>query len=165
MGQVARGADWFVLCVYISPRRRYGEVPIGDPGAVTSALLLVATLVLLASAQIIVLPREPHIPIVRSFQVRQIDVDSQIQDQMVQVQFSQTFNNPSHTVTEAEYLFPFPDEDACTTAIGMRGVVRRQLFQMDSVSGRSAVWQWRGKQIFKSAGSLADPHHRQRRVL
>ena len=95
MGQVARGADWFVLCVYISPRRRYGEVPIGDPGAVTSALLLVATLVLLASAQIIVLPREPHIPIVRS--------------------------------------------------------------------GRSAVWQWRGKQIFKSAGSLADPHHRQRR--
>ena len=132
-------------------------MPIRDIGAVTSALLLVATLVLPASAQIIVLPRELHIPIVRSFQVRQVDVDSQIQDQMVQVQLSQAFNSPSHAVTEAEYLFLLSDEDACTTVIGMRGAVRRQLFQLDSVRGRSAVRQWRGKnnQERRAAGQSA----------
>ena len=78
--------------------------------AVVSALLLATMFLLPASAQIIVLPREPHIPIVRSFQVRQIEVDARIRDQVAQVQLSQTFYNPGHTVIEAEYLFPLPEE-------------------------------------------------------
>jgi Ca-activated chloride channel family protein len=63
-----------------------------------------------ARAQGIIIDRRPHIPVARSYQVREVSVDARIRDQVAEVQVSQTFHNPGSFALEAEYDFPIPEE-------------------------------------------------------
>jgi Ca-activated chloride channel family protein len=58
----------------------------------------------------ILIDRRPHIPVARSYVVREVSVDARIRDQVAEVQVSQTFHNPGSVQLEAEYDFPLPDE-------------------------------------------------------
>jgi Ca-activated chloride channel family protein len=69
-------------------------------------------LALLARAQGIVVDQRPGIPIGRSYDVREVNIDSRIRDQIAEVQISQTFHNPGSFQLEAEFLFPLPEEGA-----------------------------------------------------
>ncbi len=66
----------------------------------------------LAQAQGLIIDRRPHVPISRSYVVREVTVDARIRDQVAEVQVSQTFHNPGSFVLESEYFFPLPDEGA-----------------------------------------------------
>ena len=63
-------------------------------------------------AQGLIIDRRPHVPIARSFEVREVTVSARVRDQVADVQVSQTFHNPGSFVLEAEYFFPLPDEGA-----------------------------------------------------
>jgi Ca-activated chloride channel family protein len=65
-----------------------------------------------ALGQGIIIDRRPHIPIARSYEVREVSLDARIRDQGAEVQVSQTFYNPGSTALEVEYLFPMPDDGA-----------------------------------------------------
>ncbi|MDX2036229.1 MAG: VIT domain-containing protein [Isosphaeraceae bacterium] len=51
-------------------------------------------------------------PIPRSFEIREVTIDSVVRDQVAQVQVSQVFHNPGSTTIDAEFLFPLPEEGA-----------------------------------------------------
>src|SRR4051812_47021123 len=63
-----------------------------------------------ARAQGILIDRRPHIPVARSYDVREVSIDARIRDQVAEVQVSQTFHNPGSVQLEAEYTFPLPEE-------------------------------------------------------
>jgi len=54
--------------------------------------------------------RRVHVPVARSFEVREVALDARVRDQMAEVQVSQTFHNPGSFVLESEYLFPLPED-------------------------------------------------------
>jgi Ca-activated chloride channel family protein len=57
-----------------------------------------------------IVDRRPHIPVARSYEVREVSVDVHLRDQVADVQVSQTFRNPGSVTLEAEYDFPLPEE-------------------------------------------------------
>jgi Ca-activated chloride channel family protein len=73
-------------------------------------LVLVAAWGATAPGQGIIIDRRPHIPVARSYEVREVSVDVQLRDQVAEVQVSQTFHNPGSVQLEAEYDFPLPEE-------------------------------------------------------
>ncbi len=66
----------------------------------------------LARGQGFVVDHRPHVPIARSFDVREVSVESRVRDQVAEVQVSQVFHNPGSFQLETEYLFPLPEEGA-----------------------------------------------------
>ena len=56
--------------------------------------------------------RHRHVPIARTFEIREVVVDARIRDQVAEVQVSQTFHNPSSFQIDTEYFFPMPEEGA-----------------------------------------------------
>ena len=65
-----------------------------------------------ARAQGFLIDRRPHVPVARSYEVREVAVDARVRDQVAEVQVSQTFHNPGSSDLEAEYLFPLPEDGA-----------------------------------------------------
>ena len=73
---------------------------------------LVAAIGTEASAQGFIVDHRHHVPIARSYEVRDVSVDARIRDQVAEVQVSQTFHNPGSFELESEFLFPLPDDGA-----------------------------------------------------
>src|SRR4051812_34230800 len=65
-----------------------------------------------ARAQGFIVDHRHHVPLTRTYEVREVTVDAQVRDQVAEVQVSQTFHNPGSFELEAEYLFPMPEEGA-----------------------------------------------------
>ena len=65
-----------------------------------------------AQGQGFIVDRRVHVPIARSFDVKEVSLDARIRDQVADVQVSQTFHNPGSFQLESEYLFPLPEEGA-----------------------------------------------------
>ena len=63
-------------------------------------------------AQGFLVDRRAHVPIARSFEVKEVALDARIRDQVADVQVSQTFHNPGSFQLESEYLFPMPEDGA-----------------------------------------------------
>jgi Ca-activated chloride channel family protein len=63
-------------------------------------------------AQGLIVDRRPHMPLARSYEIRDVTIDARVREQVSEVQASQTFYNPGSTVIESEYLFPLPEEGA-----------------------------------------------------
>jgi Ca-activated chloride channel family protein len=78
------------------------------------ALALLALLAAAGSvrAQGIIIDRRTVHPIARSYEVREVNLDARVRDQVAEVQVSQTFHNPGSFPIDAEYLFPLPEEGA-----------------------------------------------------
>ncbi|MBX6313974.1 MAG: VWA domain-containing protein [Isosphaeraceae bacterium] len=72
-----------------------------------------------ARAQGLIIDRRPHVPVSRSYEVREVSVEARIREQVAEVRVSQTFHNPGSFQLEAEYLFPMPDEGAIQNFILM----------------------------------------------
>jgi Ca-activated chloride channel family protein len=85
-------------------------------------LLLLATAASLPAQIIIYPPRPPEpwpphrpprppreVPIWRDVELRELDVDARVRDQVAEVRLSQTFRNPNRRTMEAQYLFPVPE--------------------------------------------------------
>lgn len=86
-------------------------------------LLTFFILTLLATAgrapgQLIVI-RNPHQPVARSFEVREMTVEARVRDQVAEVRVSQTFHNPGSTPIESEFLFPMPEDGAVSSLVLM----------------------------------------------
>ena len=78
-------------------------------------LLLLFTLApLAASAQIIIPPPRPVPPPIpeRAVEMRSIELDGRIRDQVVEVSVTQTLFNPNPRPVETEFLFPIPPDAA-----------------------------------------------------
>jgi Ca-activated chloride channel family protein len=65
-----------------------------------------------ANGQGLIVDRRPEVPVAGSYEVREVNVDARIRDQVAEVQVTQTFHNPGSFELESEYLFPLPDEGA-----------------------------------------------------
>jgi Ca-activated chloride channel family protein len=85
--------------------------PSGAAVGMVSAAVLWLGLTSVARPQGIIIDPRPHIPVARSYEVREVSVDVRIRDQVAEVQVAQTFHNPGSFVLEAEYFFPLPDPD------------------------------------------------------
>ena len=79
---------------------------------ILGALALMASAPMAARAQGLIIDRRPHVPIARSYDVREVTVDARVREQVAEVQVSQTFHNPGSFELETEYLFPMPDDGA-----------------------------------------------------
>ncbi|HKI20443.1 MAG TPA: VIT domain-containing protein [Isosphaeraceae bacterium] len=77
-----------------------------------AVIVLLDQLVVPARSQGIIIDRRPTIPIGGSFEIREVNIDGRISDQVAEVQVSQTFHNPGSFQLEAEFLFPLPEEGA-----------------------------------------------------
>lgn len=86
------------------------------PIRIRSATALVAAALAVAAGdargQGLVVDHRAHVPIARSFDVREVGVEARIKDQVAEVQVSQTFHNPGSFELETEYLFPLPEDGA-----------------------------------------------------
>lgn len=85
---------------------------------VFSFALAVLSLANRADAQGLLLDTRP-VPIGRSYEIREVDIDARVRDQVAEVRVAQTFYNPGSTVIEAQYLFPLPDEGAIENVVLM----------------------------------------------
>lgn len=65
-----------------------------------------------ARAQGIIIDRRPHIPVARTFEIREVSIDAQVKDQVAEVRITQTFHNPGSVQIESEFLFPLPEDGA-----------------------------------------------------
>jgi Ca-activated chloride channel family protein len=63
-----------------------------------------------ARGQGLIVDHRPNVPISGAYEVRSINIDARIRDQVAEVQVAQTFHNPGSFQLEAEFLFPLPDE-------------------------------------------------------
>jgi Ca-activated chloride channel family protein len=63
-------------------------------------------------AQGIIVDRRAHVPIARSYEIREVAIDARVRDQVAEVQISQTFHNPGSFQIESEFLFPLPEDGA-----------------------------------------------------
>ncbi|MDB5353234.1 MAG: uncharacterized protein JWN86_4481 [Planctomycetota bacterium] len=86
------------------PRRLHGSLAI--------ALLALSALAPLARGQGFIVDRRHHVPIARSYEIREVTVDAKVRDQVADVQVSQTFHNPGSFELESEFLFPLPEDGA-----------------------------------------------------
>jgi Ca-activated chloride channel family protein len=65
-----------------------------------------------AWSQGIIIDRRPRVPVARSYEIREVNIDARVRDQVAEVQVSQTFHNPGSFPLESEFLFPLPEEGA-----------------------------------------------------
>jgi len=65
-----------------------------------------------ARAQGILVDWRVHVPLARSYEVREVSLDARVRDQVADVRVSQTFYNPGSFQIDAEYLFPLPEDGA-----------------------------------------------------
>ena len=65
-----------------------------------------------ARSQGIIIDRRPTVPIARSYEIREVNIDARVRDQVAEVQVSQTFHNPGSFQLDSEFLFPLPEEGA-----------------------------------------------------
>ncbi len=77
-----------------------------------SAVVLMGSVIPQAWSQGIIIDRQPRIPVARSFEIREVNIDARVRDQVAEVQISQTFHNPGSFPLESEFLFPLPEEGA-----------------------------------------------------
>lgn len=70
-----------------------------------------------ARGQVIIVDRRPHVPIARSYEIKEVTVDSRVRDQVAEVQVAQTFHNPGSATLEAEFLFPLPEDGAISNLV------------------------------------------------
>ena len=63
-------------------------------------------------AQGFIVDHRHHVPIARSFDVREVSIDARVRDQVAEVQVTQTFHNPGSFELESEFLFPLPEDGA-----------------------------------------------------
>jgi len=70
-----------------------------------------------ARAQGFIIDRRPHVPVVRSYEVREVSLDARVRDQVAEVQVSQTFHNPGSMALESEFLFPLPEDGAISNLV------------------------------------------------
>ncbi len=63
-------------------------------------------------AQGLIVDRRPHVPIARSYEIKEVSIDARVRDQVAEVQVSQTFHNPGSFELESEFLFPLPEDGA-----------------------------------------------------
>src|SRR5262249_30027076 len=94
----------------VMSRRRFALSVLTVPPGWPLFLLAVLAWGGAALGQGIIIDRRPHIPVARSYEVREVSVDVQLRDQVAEVQVSQTFHNPGSAPLEAEYDFPLPEE-------------------------------------------------------
>jgi Ca-activated chloride channel family protein len=81
--------------------------------ALASAVVIVLSISARESrSQGFVIDRRPGVPVMRSFEVREVSLDARVRDQVAEVQVSQTFHNPGSFQLDAEYLFPLPEDGA-----------------------------------------------------
>ena len=87
---------------------------IGRSSRISAAVVLCALVAgeRTSSGQGFILDSRPHVPIARSYEVREVSLDARVRDQLAEVQVSQTFHNPGSFQIDAEYLFPLPDDGA-----------------------------------------------------
>ena len=86
-------------------------------------------------AQGLIVDRRPHVPILRTYEVREVTVDARVRDQVAEVQVSQTFHNPGSFEIEAARTPPENlglEPSASTTAQSRNGA--RCLFSRHSRS-------------------------------
>ncbi len=76
-----------------------------------SAISLLAP-ALIARGQGLIVDRRPNVPVSGVYEVKSIQIDAKIKDQVAEVQIAQTFHNPGSFQIDAEYLFPLPDDGA-----------------------------------------------------
>jgi len=81
-------------------------------GPLAFALLAIGALAPIARGQGFIVDRRHHVPIARSFEVREVSIDARVRDQVAEVQISQTFHNPGSFELESEFLFPLPEDGA-----------------------------------------------------
>ena len=55
-----------------------------------------------ARGQGFLIDRRPSMPIARAFEIREVEIDARVRDQVAEVQVSQTFHNPGSTDLESE---------------------------------------------------------------
>lgn len=79
--------------------------------ALTSAALILLSLVPVRG-QVIIVDRRPHVPVARSFEIKEVSLDARVKEQVAEVQVAQTFHNPGSFELEAEFLFPVPEDVA-----------------------------------------------------
>jgi Ca-activated chloride channel family protein len=79
---------------------------------VVAILEIAVVLVPTAQGQGFIVDRRPRVPITGSFEIREVNVDARVRDQVAEVRISQTFHNPGSSQLDAEYLFPLPDDGA-----------------------------------------------------
>jgi len=65
-----------------------------------------------ALGQGLIVDRRPQIELRGSYEVKAVDVDGTVRDQVAEVQVRQTFHNPGARGLEVEYLFPIPRDAA-----------------------------------------------------
>ena len=68
--------------------------------------LFVLGLMAPAFGQVIIIDRRPNVPIARSYEVREVNVDARVRDQVAEVQVSQTFHNPGLVPDRGRVLLP-----------------------------------------------------------
>lgn len=66
----------------------------------------------MARGQGLIIDRAWNRPVSRPYEVRAVEVDATVRDQVAEVRVAQTFHNPGSTTIDAEYLFPLPEEGA-----------------------------------------------------
>ena len=80
------------------------------------SLVLAAILAAVGSSTVLgqgfIVDRRHHVPIARSFEVREVSIDARVRDQVAEVQVTQTFHNPGSFELESEFLFPLPEDGA-----------------------------------------------------
>jgi Ca-activated chloride channel family protein len=77
-----------------------------------AAIAVIGPLLVPANGQGIIIDRRHHVPISHSYEIREVNIDARVRDQVAEVQVSQTFYNPGSFQLEAEFLFPLPEEGA-----------------------------------------------------
>ena len=65
-----------------------------------------------ARAQGFIVDRRPAFPVGRSYEIREVNIDARVRDQVAEVQVAQTFHNPGSVQIESEFLFPLPEDGA-----------------------------------------------------
>jgi Ca-activated chloride channel family protein len=81
-----------------------------------SAALSLAALVALgaraAIGQGLIVDQRHGRPIAGSFEVKSVEIDARVRDQVAEVQVTQTFHNPNSFEMESEFVFPLADDGA-----------------------------------------------------
>ena len=65
-----------------------------------------------ARGQGFLIDRHAIAPVARAFEIREVEIDARIRDQVAEVQVAQTFHNPGSADLESEFLFPLPEDGA-----------------------------------------------------
>jgi Ca-activated chloride channel family protein len=116
-----------------------------------------------ARSQGLIVDQRPGIPIGGSFEVREVNIDGRVRDQVAHVQVSQTFHNPGSFQLEAEFLFPLPEEGAIQNFVLLvdgreipgrvlpRDEARRIYEQIVRTKRDPALMEYMGRGLFRTS--------------